>query len=293
MSHYRKYPVYKDSGVEWLGEVPKHWEVKRLRFVANPKNSNVDKKKYEGQLEVSLCNYTNVYYNETITPKLEFMLSTASGLEVEAFTLLAGDVIITKDSESADDIGIPAYVPQDLPGVVCGYHLTMLRSHGVEGEFLFRLLQSQSTKAYFFVEVSGVTRFGLGQNAINNILVPLPTREEQRLLCAWMNRETIRIDALVSKKTRFIELLREKRQALITHAVTKGLDPNVKMKDSGVEWLGEVPEHWEIKQLGYFADVLRGKFTHRPRNDPAFYDGDFPFIQTGDIRTCSISPTSV
>lgn len=214
----------KDSGVEWMGDVPDNWDVKRLRFVAIPKNSNVDKKVYEGQLETKLCNYTDVYYNETITPNLDFMQSTASVSEIEAFSLFAGDVIITKDSETADDIGIPAYVPQNLPGVVCGYHLTIIRSHGVEGEFLFRLLQAQSTKAYFFVEVSGITRFGLGQDTINNIVVPIPSQEEQQLLCRWISQETTRIDTLISKTERSIELLKERRSALITAAVTGQID---------------------------------------------------------------------
>lgn len=259
MSHYKSYSQYKDSGVEWLGKVPEQWAIKRLRFVALIQNSNVDKKSYENQQNIGLCNYTDVYYNERITPSLAFMPSTASKSEIERFTLLAGDVIITKDSEEADDIGIPAYVPQNLPGIVCGYHLTMLRSYGIEGEFLFRLLQAQPTKAYFLVEVSGVTRFGLGQDTIGNIAVPIPSLEEQKEICYWINRETTRIDALITKKTRFIELLREKRQALITHAVTKGLDPNVKMKDSRVEWLGEVPEHWGILRFQRCVSIAEGQ----------------------------------
>ena len=283
MSHYKPYPAYKDSGIKWLGDIPERWDVKRLRFVATPKNSNVDKKTYEGQLDIKLCNYTDVYYNETITAALDFMPSTASVSEIETFSLHAGDVIFTKDSETADDIGIPAYVSQNLPGVVCGYHLTMLKSHGVDGEFLFRLLQAHLTKAYFFIEVSGVTRFGLGQDAINNIVVPLPARDEQRVLCNWMSNETTRIDALVSKKTRFIELLREKRQALITHAVTKGLDPNVKKKDSGEEWLGDVPVHWGIGPLKFFCLVIDCKhFTVE------FLDEGLPIVSIRELHNDKI-----
>src|SRR5207302_6808640 len=91
------------------------------------------------------------------------------------------------------------------------------------------------------------------------------------------------INALIAKKERLIELLQEKRAALISHAVTKGLDPTVRMKDSGVEWLGEIPEHWEVNRLKHVASILRGKFSHRPRNDPRLYDGPYPFIQTVDI----------
>ena len=251
MSHYKPYPAYRDSGVEWIGQVPEHWEVKRLRHVASFKNSNVDKKAYDGQEAVSLCNYTDVYYNEFITPDLPFMQATASAAEIEQFALSKGDVIITKDSEDPSDIGIPALVKNDLPGVICGYHLTMIRGADFDtSRLLHRILQSNPTQAHFFVEAPGITRYGLSQDAIGDLPFNFPPENERNGIANAVDRETTRIDALITKKTRFIELLKEKRLALITHAVTKGLDPDVKMKDSGVEWIGEVPEHWLAAQLG-------------------------------------------
>ncbi|MEW9584013.1 restriction endonuclease subunit S [Paraburkholderia sp. DGU8] len=227
--------------------MPKDWRATRLRFVASIRNSNVDKKSYDDQVPVLLCNYTDVYYNERITSKEGLMKATASQAEIEKFELLAGDVIITKDSETADDIGIPAWVPESLPGVVCGYHLTQLRANAcILPEYLFRSLQAQTTRKYLEIETPGVTRFGLDQDTIGSIPINVPPREVQQNIVAHLNRATARIDTLVAKKTRFIELLREKRQALITHAVTKGLNPGVPMKDSGVEWLGEVPAHWNV-----------------------------------------------
>lgn len=234
------------------------WVASRLRFVASIRNSNVDKKSYDGQLPVLLCNYTDVYYNEKIISKEGLMEATASPSEVEKFSLLAGDVIITKDSETPDDIGIPAWVPQDLPGVVCGYHLTQLRAtDAIRPEFLFRTMQATSTRQYLAVETPGVTRFGLDQDTIGSIPVLVPPRAEQDAIVAYLDRATSRIDTLVAKKTRFIELLREKRQALITHAVTKGLDPNAPMKNSGVEWLGEMPETWDTAPLKSFLQLRR------------------------------------
>lgn len=247
MSHYKPYSAYKDSGVEWIGQVPEHWEMKRLRHVAYFTNSNVDKKEYEGQQAVSLCNYTDVYKNEFITDGMPFMKATASDSEIHQFTLKQGDVLITKDSEDPKDIGIPALVTQDMPGVVCGYHLTIIRPMNMPtSRFVHRVLMSGPTKAHFFLEAPGITRYGLGQDAIGDLPVCLPPDEEQRLIADWIDRETTRIDTLIAKKTRFVELLKEKRQSMITHAVTKGLDPNVKMKDSGAKWLGDIPEHWEF-----------------------------------------------
>ncbi|HGN0213861.1 TPA: restriction endonuclease subunit S [Proteus mirabilis] len=259
MSHYKAYPECKESGAELIGNIPKDWELKRLRHVAIFNNSNVDKKSYDDQADVKLCNYTDVYYNEFITPDLEFMNATASESEIEKFRLAEGDVIITKDSEDPNDIGIPALVKQDMHDVVCGYHLTVIKSHEFDlSGFIHRSIQSHPTKAHFFVESPGITRFGLDQDAIGDIPVCIPPKEHRSTIVSAINTEINRINTLITKKTRFIELLKEKRQALITHAVTKGLNPDVKMKDSGVEWIGEVPEHWQIAQLRRLVSINNG-----------------------------------
>ncbi|MEY2343195.1 hypothetical protein AB4090_13960 [Acidithiobacillus sp. IBUN Pt1247-S3] len=218
----------KDSGVEWIGEVPEHWEVKRLRHVARFTNSNVDKRSYEGQQAVKLCNYTDVYYNEFITASLPFMDATASDAEIKAFELKKGDVLITKDSEDPSDIGIPALVADDLPGVICGYHLTVIRTHGPDDSgFVHRSIQSHPTKAHFFVESPGITRYGLSQDAIGDITVCWPTASERVQIAAWIDRETSRIDALIAKSQRSIDLIKERRSALITSAVTGKIDLRV------------------------------------------------------------------
>lgn len=247
---FPRYPAYKDSAVEWLGEVPAHWRIQRLKWIASAFPSNVDKKAVEGHPPVLLCNYTDVYYNDRIVEGMDYMAATASIEQIERFTLRRGDVIITKDSETADDIAIAAYVPADLPGVVCGYHLTMIRAFSAaSGLFLKWLFGSRYVRARFEVAANGLTRVGLGQYAVNNVDLPVPPLPEQCAIGAFLDRETARIDVLVAEQERLIELLREKRQAVISHAVTKGLDPTVPMKDSGVEWLGALPAHWTVKRL--------------------------------------------
>jgi type I restriction enzyme S subunit len=111
----------------------------------------------------------------------------------------------------------------------------------------------------------------------------LPSSDEQTQIANFLDHETAQIDSLIAKQEKLIELLKEKRQAVVSHAVTKGLNSDVNMKDSGVEWLGRVPEHWIVKSYRHASKIYRGKFGHRPRNDPAFYDGEYPFIQTGDV----------
>lgn len=250
LRRFKPYPTYKESGVEWLGEIPAHWKMQRLKTVAFVQLSNVDKKSVEGQEPVSLCNYTDVYYNERISADLNFMVATATAEQVRRFTLRKGDVLITKDSESWTDIAVPAVVAEDLPGVLCGYHLAHIRpGRSCHGPFLSRAFGAIGPRDQFQVAANGITRFGLGGEAIATGTFGLPPLSEQRAIATFLDRETAQIDALVAKKERLIELLQEKRTALITRAVTKGLDPTVPMKDSGVEWLGEIPAHWDVKRV--------------------------------------------
>jgi type I restriction enzyme S subunit len=272
---FPRYPKYKDSGVEWLGQVPEHWEVKRLKRACHVFPSNVDKKTHDGETSVLLCNYTDVYYNETITAGMDFMVATASTDQIAKFTLRAGDTIITKDSETADDIAIGAYVPADLPGVVCGYHLSMVRPlPNTDGAFVKRLFDSTYAKSCFEVSANGLTRVGLGQYELDNVELPFPPYAEQKSIAAFLNRETAKIDELVAEQQRLMELLKEKRQAAISQAVTKGLNPNATMKSSGIEWLGDVPAHWEVRRLKFICDVQTGDKD----TENAVEEGQYPFF---------------
>ena len=251
---FKTYPSYKPSGVEWLGEIPAHWEIRRLKSLAAVQLSNVDKKSEEGRVAVSLCNYVDVYYNEQINSDVDFMAATASEDQIRRFSLHKGDVLITKDSESWTDIAVPAVVTQDLLDVVCGYHLAHIRpGDDCDGAFLSRVFSAIGPRNQYEIAANGITRFGLTGDSIREGVFPVPPLSEQRAIAAFLDRETARIDALVSRKERLIELLQEKRTALITRAVTKGLDPAAPMKDSGVEWMVEIPAHWEVKRLKHLV----------------------------------------
>ena len=280
-----KYPAYKDSGVEWLGPVPAHWNMQRLKYACTVFPSNVDKHSRDDESVVRLCNYTDVYYNERITSSMPFMEATASADQISKFTLKAGDTIITKDSETADDIAIAAYVPEDLPGVVCGYHLSMVRPRkGTSGAFVKRLFDSAYAKARFAVSANGLTRVGLGQYALDNVEFPFPPQTEQTAIAAFLDRETAKIDALIAEQEKLIALLAEKRQATISHAVTRGLDPDAPMKDSGVEWLGQVPTHWEIRPLKHLVSLKSGG-TPSKANLDYWTDGEIPWASAKDLKT--------
>jgi len=280
---FPRYPEYKDSGVEWLGDVPIHWEIKRLKQNCEVFPSNVDKKSSSDEKAVFLCNYTDVYYNERIVDGMDLMAATATDEQIAKFTLRAGDTIITKDSETADDIAIAAYVPHELPGVVCGYHLSMIRpKEGTCGSFVKRLFDSSYAKSKFATLANGLTRVGLGQYAVDNIELPWPPESEQRLIAAFLDRETAKIDALVAEQERLIELLKEKRQAVISHAVTKGLDPTVPMKDSGIEWLGEVPAHWEVRRLRHVVPEITVGIVVEPSK--YYTDEGIPALRSLNVK---------
>ncbi|MEW6753370.1 MAG: restriction endonuclease subunit S, partial [Candidatus Latescibacterota bacterium] len=286
----RPYPAYRDSRIEWLGRVPEHWGVQRLKYLAAVRPSNVDKQAVEGQAEVRLCNYVDVYKNERITDDLDFMPATATDEQIRAFQLRADDVLITKDSESRTDIAVPAHVTAEMPGVVCGYHLAVLRPRRerLRGDYLFWLLSSRRINHQFAVAANGITRFGLSTDAITGAWLPCPDVAVQQAIAAFLDRETARIDALVEKKQRLIELLREKRQAVITRAVTRGLEPDAPMKDSGIEWLGAVPAPWRILELRCLSRpgtlITYGIVQAGPH-----VDGGIPYIRTSDMAGESLA----
>lgn len=280
---FRPYPAYKASDVKWLDEIPSHWNARRLKSVASVHLSNVDKHSREDHAPVKLCNYVDVYYNDRITEQIEFMESTASPDQARRFGLESGDVLVTKDSESWNDIAVPAVVAEDLTGVVCGYHLAHIKPGlALDGRFLARQFAAIGAQDQFHVAAKGITRFGLGGDAIRTGIFLLPPIEEQRSIADFLDRETARIDALVERKERLIELLKEKRGALITRAVTRGLDPNVPMKDSSVEWLGEIPAIWDVKRIKWVARMESGHTPDKKVED--YWDGDVPWVSLNDTQ---------
>lgn len=266
------------------GPLPDSWRLEKLKFFADVRNSNVDKTTADDEEPIRLCNYTDVYYNDRITPDLSFMEASATKAEIEKFQLKRDQVIITKDSEGWDDIGIPALVTQDMPDVLCGYHLSVLEPGGeLDGAFLAWLCRSDPLNDQFKTSANGVTRFGLGQYPMKNAFIALPPLETQRRIARFLDEKTARIDALIEKKRMLLDLLAEKRQALITRAVTKGLDPTAPMKPSGIDWLGDIPAHWEVKRLDRLTEPRRPIRYGIVLPGPHVEDG-VPIIKGGDVR---------
>jgi type I restriction enzyme, S subunit len=246
-----KYDCYKDSEVDWLGKIPAHWEVKKLKHIANFRLSNVDKHTRTNEKEVKLCNYTDVYYQKFITENIKFMVATATEEQIKTFTLEKGDVLITKDSETPDDIAVPAYVSQSLTNVICGYHLAHIKPVSIHGKYLFYAFQSTIIASQFHISATGITRYGIGKSDIGNSLFLIPSLEEQEKIVKFLDKKCEEVERAIALKQKLITLLDEQKSIVINQAVTKGLNPNAPMKDSGIDWLGDIPAHWEVKRAKY------------------------------------------
>jgi len=216
----------KPSGIDWLGDIPAHWETRRLRYLAELRVSNVDKHSKEGELPVRLCNYTDVYKNDVIRTDMPFMAATASRSEVEAFHLEINDVVITKDSEDWQDIGVPALIAETGDDLVCGYHLAILRPKEsvITGRFFACAMLCPAVVLQFNLAAKGVTRYGLSHGAIKAIRFVVPPLDEQESLTKHIAEATASLDEVIDRAKREIDLIREYRARLIADVVTGKLD---------------------------------------------------------------------
>lgn len=291
----KRYKSYKDSGVKWLGQIPEHWKQYRLKDITTLRFSNVDKKITERQKYISLCNYQDVYNNEFVNSALKFMINTASESEIKKFKLNVGDVLVTKDSETFDDIANPALVTEELNNVVCGYHLSLIRANQriINPKYMFRLFQSEDYNYWFRINAKGVTRFGLSINSFKNSSFFLPPLEEQVQIAAYLDKKTQLIDRKLELLAQKIQAYQALKKALINETVTRGLNKNVRYKHSGLDGIGEIPEHWEIKR---FKDVFFKYLTGgTPRTSNInYFNGNNVWICIRDISEAKyISDSSI
>jgi type I restriction enzyme, S subunit len=257
LRRFRPYPAYKDSGVEWLGEIPAHWEMKRVRQASSrvtdgahispnttspdfPFVSTVDIK--GGSINFDDCLRTSA--------------SSYGYMKRTGCTPRSGDVLFSKDGT----VGTTAVVTGDREFAVASSLVIISPSPlQMDAKWLHYWLNSAFVRGGLDLLLSGAAlrRISVAKTANLPLVLP-PDKNEQRAIAAFLDRETARVDVLVEKKERLIELLQEKRTALITRTVTKGLDPNAPMKDSGVEWLGQIPARWDVKRLKAVSGLQTG-----------------------------------
>ena len=279
---FSRYPEYKNSGIDWLGEVPKHWLLTALKHMAtlNPRKSD-----FNGDRKLS-CSF--VPMEKLKTGKITLDERRAIGDVIDGYTYFEnGDVLQAKVTPCFENKNV-AIAQSLVNGVGFGSsEIDVLRpSSETDSAYLFYRVQEDGYMAICtasMIGAGGLKR--VPSDVKNNFKVAIPPSEEQTQIARFLDHETAKIDTLIHEQKRLIELLKEKRQAVISHAVTKGLDPDVPMKDSGVEWLGEVPAHWQLKRLKQVtSQIIDGAhFT------PTYVDTGIPFIRVKDIQSTKIN----
>jgi type I restriction enzyme, S subunit len=285
-SKWKPYPNYTESNFEFSPQYPSHWELKRMQWIGKFSASGIDKKSVDTESDCLMVNYTDVYGNETaeIHSNQELMKTTATVQKIAEHQLEVGDLLFTPSSETADDIGVSAVAVEDMPGTVYSYHLTRFRPSiplGVDFSRFF--CNSTPVLSQLSAVARGTTRQILSRDDFNTLKVAVPPAEERKKIGDYLSKKTKQITLSIQHLENNLSLLEQKRSSLILQAITKGLNLDAPMKDSGIDWIGEIPQHWDSKKVKFVSKMFRGKFGHRPRNDPKLYDGDYPFVQTGNV----------
>ena len=281
MSQYKRYSKYKPSGVDWIGDIPKEWSIERLASVGIFSSSGIDKKIVEGEPLVSMVNYTDIYGNEARTLKKdrEYMVVSCPESKRIEHQVKRGDLVFTPSSETIEDIGLSAVIDEDLPNTVFSYHVVrFIFQQDVWHEYKKYLCNNSFVLNQFSRVAKGTTRQILGRFDFSSTRVVMPLLDDQKAISGFLDQKSARIDDLIQKKEQVIKLLKQKRAGVINQAVTKGLDPKVKMKPSGVDWIGDIPEGWDKKRIKYISKVNSDEL-------PEYTDQNFEFyyIDIGNV----------
>ncbi len=260
---YKPYSAYKDSGVEWLGEVPGHWGVAPFYSVAAERDES-----NTGMLEDNLLSLS---YGRIIRKDI----NSNDGLLPESFEtyqiVRPGDIVFRLTDLQNDQRSLRTAIVEETGIITSAYVAT--RPMGVDPRYLGQLLRAYDVTKVFY-SMGGGLRQSMKYSDLKRLPLLLPPRGEQSAIATFLDRETTKLDTLIAKQAKLLELLQEKRQALISHAVTKGLNPDVPMKDSGVGWLGEVPAHWDVVRLGIlFREVSESGNDELPVLRVSIHDG--------------------
>jgi type I restriction enzyme S subunit len=265
---WKPYPDYKDSGVEWLGKIPVHWEVKRLKFFTHTNmGQSPDSNDYNlNNLGIPFLQ-GNAEFGH-IHPEPRIWCETARKFANPIDILLSVRAPVGQMN-----------IADQIYGIGRGL-CAITGQRQIDRNYLWFLLQV--IREELACISTGSTYDAVSVNEVKRLVGLVPPLTKQRSIATFLYQETARINALIAKKERLIKLLLEKRAALISHAVTKGLDPTVPMKDSGVEWLGEIPAHWEVKRLKFVADVLTGVAKGRDLGQKDVVE--LPYLRVANVQ---------
>lgn len=259
-----------DSRVEWIGSIPASWQTLTIGSLFKVRNEKVNDTDYP-PLSVT---------KGGIVPQMENVAK--SDANDNRKMVLTNDFVINSRSDRKQSCGVSS-----LDGSVSLINTVLYPAKGapIVPAYLNYLLKNYGFAEEFYRWGHGIVAdlWTTRWQEMKSILLPMPSMEEQQQILDAISEQTDKVDALIENVQAQVEKLKAYKQSLVTEVVTKGLDPSVPMKDTGVDWIGAIPEKWDIIKLKYITHISRGLFNHRPRNDPQFYDGEYPFIQTGDV----------
>src|SRR5690554_352263 len=287
MSGFKAYPAYKDSGVDWLGEVPEHWALHKLKYIARFSGGGTPSKEnlayWNGDIPWVSPKDMKV---EAITSAEDSV--TTEGLQNSSTSLIPpGNVLLVVRSGILKHT-IPVAINKVEVALNQDMKALRFNSELANEYFFLRWVQGFNNQLLDVWLKQGATVESIEQEYLSNTPIPMPDIIEQTQIARFLDHETTRIDALIEEQQRLIKLLQEKRQAVISHAVTKGLDPTVPMKDSGVEWLGEVPAGWKIRKF-FFS--IKKIIDNRGRS-PSYVDSGIPILEAKQLSNETLTCTS-
>lgn len=281
MKGFKSYERYKDSGIGWIGEIPEHWYFSRFKNFVKAINEKIESNRRNNLQYVGLENI------ESFTGKLIEGTSEnpAEGISNIFYT---SDVLFGKLRPYLAKVLLPSFNGR------CSTELLVLRP--IDTSIIGRTYLYYYCLSDGFINIVNSSTYGVKMPRANwdfISLLPLivPSLREQQAIANFLDQKTAEIDSLINDRERLIELLQEQRQAIITQVVTKGLDSNVPMKDSEVEWIGEIPKHWNTKKMGWVFDLI-GSGTTPDSQRTEYYDGYIPWVNSGELKDCFIDDTN-
>jgi type I restriction enzyme, S subunit len=287
---FRPYLEHKELGVDCLGEIPAHWEVRRIKFAANKIGSGKTPSggahvyTYSG---IMLIRSQNVHFDRLRLEDTVY-ITDQTDMEMAGSRVREGDVLLNITGASLGRCCVARLHGQRAN---VNQHVCIIRPvlQRFDPSFLAYAISSRAVQAQIFNNENGISRDALNFEQVGNLISCQPPLAEQRAIAEFLDGETGKIDVLVAKKKRLIELLQEKRTALITHAVTKGLDPDVPMRDSDVEWLGNIPAHWVEWKMAYLVEIISGGTPNKENIE--YWRGEVPWVSPKDMKSRIITDT--
>lgn len=279
----------KDSGVEWIGEIPQDWEVVRLKSCFSTRDGGAWGEDPTGDNDVICLRIADFDYNRLTFKDCEISELTKrhyTEKQIHNLVLKKDDLLIEKSGGGEKvPVGRVVIFNKEYRSLYANFMDRLRCRKFVYPKYMLYILTTFYQNGFvwnYIKQTTGIQNLDLTSMLLKERIV-VPSRMEQSKVISYLDSKCSKIDAIIAKQQALIEKLKEYKLSAITEAVTKGLKSNIEMKDSGVEWIGEVPKHWGVVKLKYATNIMRGKFNHRPRNDPRYYDGKYPFVQTGDV----------